>query len=161
MERAIRSAGGARMNMDEQIGNLPEISEQKLREVGREMDRESDREMTIGERLVSRLERFVGELESVPPQSASDAVKSIKGVDSGSRLARVEQLSKLKENWDSYGAVPIPEQAVTKSMILARCLDSGLPTISASPNGSVYFDWGIGAVVVKSDGSAYIFDSEG
>jgi hypothetical protein len=56
---------------------------------------------------------------------------------------QIEELSRLQENWDGYGGVPINEYTKYHSMAALRgILESAPhPEITPNPNGTLSFEW--------------------
>jgi hypothetical protein len=55
----------------------------------------------------------------------------------------IEELSKLRANWDGYGGVPISEYTKYNSMAALRgiLLSAPHPDITPNPNGTLSFEW--------------------
>lgn len=63
----------------------------------------------------------------------------------------LDELVKLKENWDSYGALPVDHDSVLHARRLLLSLwGKGIPcpTVTASPAGNAAFCWDDGAASV-------------
>jgi hypothetical protein len=64
-----------------------------------------------------------------------------------SRLAvaenQIEELSRLQENWDGYGGIPINEFTKYHAMVTVRgiLVYAPLPDITPNPNGTLSFEW--------------------
>lgn len=58
-------------------------------------------------------------------------------------LELIQEFSRLPENWDGYGALPISPEAVGAASIAARSLYSIAPAAEIFPNsnGTITFEW--------------------
>jgi hypothetical protein len=56
---------------------------------------------------------------------------------------QIEELSRLQDNWDGYGAVPISEYTKYHSMAALRGIlgSAPHPDITPNPNGTLSFEW--------------------
>jgi len=85
---------------------------------------------------------------------------------------KLDELSKLEQNWDSYNAYPIKPLAIKLTRLIINALEqAGIPEpyIFPSPDGSVSLAWGKGdffenfTLGISDQGvsSIYIADNEG
>lgn len=72
----------------------------------------------------------------------------------------ISSLASLRNNWDSYGAVPVERAAVAAARGIIGALGDvtfPIPKIAASPNGGVLFHWRLNSrdleVEVEDDGT--------
>jgi hypothetical protein len=56
---------------------------------------------------------------------------------------QIEELSRLEENWDGYGGIPIKESTKLHSLAALRgiLLAAPNPEITPNPNGTLSFEW--------------------
>src|SRR5438132_8152602 len=64
----------------------------------------------------------------------------------------LEELSKLKQNWDGYGGLPVAPEGCAHARTFVALTPQGMlvPDISPTSNGTVNLEW------TSSDGEAYI-----
>ncbi len=85
-------------------------------------------------------------------------------------INRLDEMTQLKPNWDSYGAAPVDGVAIQFAYQLLRCLSRvhGIerPSITATPNGQVGLSWDDGTrsmdLDINSRGRiAYYYEGRG
>lgn len=67
--------------------------------------------------------------------------------DKNSVLKEIDELIKLKANWDGYGAIPILEDSIhnAKSIVLDESINvSNIEDVQPNPNGTVSIVWSNG-----------------
>ncbi|TXL69379.1 hypothetical protein FHP25_39210 [Vineibacter terrae] len=84
-------------------------------------------------------------------------------------LARLNQVARMPENWDTYGAVPVNQRTLEHSLlVLTKLMPASryLPRILASTHGGVLLQWDDGrreleiSVDAPMRGSVYYTDHE-
>ena len=64
-------------------------------------------------------------------------------------LERLTHLSKLRENWDSYGAEPISQGSIALAVQLSSEImteDTPMPTIVPTTRGGIQFEWHLAGI---------------
>ncbi len=80
---------------------------------------------------------------------------------------RISALEALKENWDSYGGLPVAETAIKAVRVLLSNLDiEDLPTphVAPLPDGGVGLHWRVGArdleIEVEPNGEVHFLQTD-
>ena len=113
------------------------------------------------------LPNFLGLRRSRPDQASNRRQWSeVKSLQSPAWLReiydRISDLKKLEHNWDSYGALPVADVAISSIRVLLSNLDiEDMPTphVAPLPDGGVGLHWRVGArdleIEVEPNGVAH------
>jgi hypothetical protein len=85
----------------------------------------------------------VAEAFDTPPSWIHPLLKASDLTALGLAESQVEELSRMEENWDGYGALPISRATKYNALSVLRGIVRHAPTpdITPNPNGTVSFEW--------------------
>ena len=73
----------------------------------------------------------------------------------------IEEISRLPENWDGYGAIPILSQTKKNALATAEAMLNSVPVPDVAPNsnGTISMEWesGVGVAFLEIGQSRYAF----